>query len=201
MRVTRECKVCSRSFEADDCPSRARYGTCCSRECQYTWLRKPRGESFWGFVNKGGLGGCWLWTSSTSPFGHGMFTHREQTPRTQRAHRVSWEFANGHIPVGLLVCHHCDIPACVNPAHLFLGTMKDNAQDASQKGRYAQQKDKSKYVLANRKKSKLTAETVALIKSQLRERNGAALARKYGVTKECISGIRRGKAWADVGLS
>jgi hypothetical protein len=199
MRVTRQCKVCGRPFETEDCPSRARYGTCCSRECQYAGLRKSRAESFWGLVNKTGLGGCWLWMSSTVPFGHGTFTHREQTPRTQRAHRVSGEFANGPIPAGLLVCHHCDVPACVNPDHLFLGTMK--AMDAARKGRLAQQTDKAKYILAARKRSKLTPETVAVIRAELGWRNGARIGRKYGVSKAVISALRTGKTWVDADIS
>lgn len=195
MKATRVCKVCGAEFEVDDCPSRSRFGTCCSRECQYAALRIPLETAFWAKVNK--TEGCWLWLSSTAPFGHGMFTHRSQTPKTQRAHRVAWKLTRGPIPSGLLVCHHCDVPACVNPGHLFIGTMKDNAMDAAKKGRLAQQKDKAKYVLAARKKSKLTAEDVIAIRAELGARNGARIGRKYGVSKGVISAIRTGKTWSD----
>lgn len=51
------------------------------------------------------------------------------------AHRNAWEKAFGPIPEGMLVCHHCDVRNCIEPTHLFLGTYKDNLEDASKKGR------------------------------------------------------------------
>lgn len=55
--------------------------------------------------------------------------------RSQQAHRVAWMLHNGDIPTGLRVLHHCDVRNCVNPEHLFLGTQRDNVDDALKKGK------------------------------------------------------------------
>lgn len=85
---------------------------------------------------------CWIWTASTRPSGYGQMGVGY---KTCHAHRVSWKLHRGLIPKSLCVLHKCDTPACVNPEHLFLGTQKDNIQDAVKKGRlhgYNWQEDK-----------------------------------------------------------
>lgn len=80
--------------------------------------------------------GCWEWTGSRNTAGYGVISSKG---RKRMAHRVSYEIANGPIPDGMLVCHRCDNPKCVRPDHLFLGTSRDNAQDAASKGRVSNQ--------------------------------------------------------------
>jgi hypothetical protein len=82
--------------------------------------------------------GCWLWIGRTGHFGYGIMPLGARGKRAS-AHRVSWELFRGQIPPGMNVCHHCDVPCCVNPLHLFLGTQKDNLQDCGRKGRTAAQ--------------------------------------------------------------
>lgn len=88
---------------------------------------------FWKFVLKGDVDSCWNWRGWTNRQGYANF---KVNGVTHKAHRVSYELTNGPIPTGLLVCHQCDNPSCMNPNHLFVGTHQDNATDKMNKGRF-----------------------------------------------------------------
>lgn len=82
---------------------------------------------------------CWIWKSMRRLAGYGYMKIND---RRVPAHRVSYEIFVGPIPKGMMVCHKCDNPPCVNPDHLFLGTGKDNFEDMRKKGRYVRPKRK-----------------------------------------------------------
>lgn len=131
-------------------------------------------------------GYCWLWTGCVTKFGHGQIqTRKNGIKKLEATHRVSFELAYGEIPDGLFVLHKCDIPNCINPEHLFLGTKADNSKDMVSKKR-----QKSGVALPQ---AKLNDHLVNEIrKSNL---NQPALSKKYGVSQPCISNIIHGKRW------
>ena len=133
------------------------------------------------------MSGCWLWTAGCNQKGYGLFrlNHRESKPG---AHRVSWLLYRGEIPDGLQVCHHCDMPCCVNPEHLFLGTHAENVADMVKKGRQSYGE-----INANHK---LTEAEVKAIR--LDHRNWRQVAADYGVSHKTIWEARTGKTWRHI---
>jgi len=135
--------------------------------------------------------GCWIWTSETtnSEYKYGRFwLNRKQ----QMAHRVSYELFNGPIPDGMLVCHKCDTPECVNPSHLFLGTMKDNMRDMIKKGR----SDKNKLSGEAHPKTSITRYDALEIRSSCL--SSKQLSKKYGISTSTVNNIRSKKTWKHV---
>jgi hypothetical protein len=135
--------------------------------------------------------GCWLWTASTGSHGYGQLMVFG-APRL--AHRVSWELAFGAIPEGMYVCHRCDTRSCVNPAHLFLGSARDNSLDMMAKGRHtpntgccAGEKNPS---------AKLTAENVIAIRRD--ERLPRVIAADFGVSVDTIRLVKKRSNWRSV---
>jgi hypothetical protein len=147
-------------------------------------------ERFWSKVRRGADDECWPWIGSRTPFGYGKISTGNGKPAAV-ASRVSWRLANGPIPAGLVVCHRCDNPPCVNPAHLFLGTHAENMADARSKGR------------VNRGErngiAKLTEGDVREIR---RRRLNGELARliapDFGITHFNVYQIEKRRSWAHV---
>lgn len=140
-------------------------------------------QRFWSKVRRGGPGECWDWRGGKQR-GYGAFGIHA-LGKMVRAHRFAWELEHGPIAEGLFVCHHCDNRACVNPAHLFLGTAQDNMDDMVSKDR--------------QKWNKLEPCDVAMI--QIRRMLGAqrrALAREYGVNECTIGDICYRRTWKHV---
>lgn len=138
--------------------------------------------------------GCWLWNGTkktcrrnTHKYGWVTFQGKQMS-----AHRASWILFNGEIERGFVVCHKCDVPECINPEHLFIGTQKDNVKDMIAKGR--------KWIgIAIRKidgkpnRAKLTESDVVEIHA-LRNlgMSQSKIAQKIGVSQGCISQLLRG---------
>lgn len=142
-------------------------------------------KKFWNYVDKTDT--CWNWDGRGSIRGYGYICVR--LPQHVSAHRFSWMLHNGAIPKGMVICHKCDRPCCVNPNHLFMGTQSNNVADKVSKGRgfiqlaYANahlSADQIKEIRASYKPHKITQQT---------------LAKKYGVTRENIHYILKGKSW------
>lgn len=128
--TVRTCARCGKEFRRRGYRDDIYCGTDCAAKARRVDLE----TRFWAKAEKTET--CWLWTASKHLFGYGKI-YAGGKPRD--AHRVSWEMHFGPIPAGLKVLHNCpdgnDNPACVNPAHLYLGTDLDNTRDCIQKGR------------------------------------------------------------------
>jgi hypothetical protein len=107
---------------------------------------------------------------------------------------VAWLLFRGEIGFGLVVCHKCDVRACVNPEHLFLGTPDDNAQDMVAKGRTLRGEEHTS--------ARLTAQQVSRIKTMLVEdrMHVSEIARQFGVAYTTIQAIKTGKTWRHVAV-
>lgn len=157
----------------------------------------PVPERFWPKVNKRsgtfGIDGtfpteCWEWIASVAKNGYGEFNINR---RSHGSHRVAWELTVGPIPSGLWVLHQCDNRKCVNPDHLFLGTVTDNNKDKIKKGR-SNRGEKHGH-------AKLTAKDVVDIRIKVDSGiTQTAIAKIYGVDPSTISYICNNKTWSFV---
>jgi hypothetical protein len=136
-------------------------------------------------------GRCWEWEGGRSKAGYGKILGPPPARKTLLAHRVAWEAHNAEpIPPGLMVCHSCDNPCCVNPSHLFLGSHLDNMADMVRKGRASAQRG------AAAAASKLAERDILAIRQA-----GAAgiaqasIASRFNTTRSNVSAILRGKTW------
>lgn len=131
------------------------------------------------------IAGCSIWAGYSTHDGYGRIRHKG---RMKLVHRIAFELRFGPIPKGAMVCHRCDVRSCCNPAHLFLGSNKDNMLDMRAKGRQSRG--------ASRPSAKLTLQQAA----EIRERAASgetvrSLGAFYGVGKSTVSRVVRGEGW------
>lgn len=131
--------------------------------------------------------GCWDWIGTVHPNGYGMFGVWEEG-KTYRASRYAYEKLVGTIPDGLMVLHKCDRRVCVNPAHLFLGTAKDNSDDCVRKGRHGM-----RLGVLNKKLSEKMVMNLRVMYAR-GDHSMLELAKIYGIQESHVHGIVKGKS-------
>ena len=148
-------------------------------------------ERFWAKVIKAGPDECWLWTGAPDKNGYGrLWVSQGQAGNiTFRAHRYSFEIHNGGATGNLFVCHTCDTPSCVNPAHLFLGTPQDNMTDKTKKGRGGDLKG------SNNGAAKLDNDKVRAIRAMRGTGTLKEIGARFGVDGSTVGYILRGERW------
>lgn len=125
---------------------------------------------------------CWLWMGCLGHNGYGRLRH---DGKVALAHRVAYEIFVGEFDKTKFICHKCDNPRCVNPAHLFCGTHQDNMDDMHQKGRWTSP-NYGQHL-------KLTASMARIIKAD--PRNNVQIAKDWEVSRYTISNIKNGRTW------
>lgn len=167
-RTTKTCRRCGKPYYG------ATSGFLCGLKCRILANSKIDHES-----------GCWIWQRVIMHTGYGRTSIGR---KNAAAHRVSYQIFKGPITDGLLVCHTCDTRACVNPDHLFLGTVQDNSDDCVAKGRQIHGERINT--------AKLTEAQVRAIRSDTRMQKDIAAA--YGVRRNQIAAIKQRKSWRHV---
>lgn len=191
--VKKACIRCGALFykRATEYPSQFRRRTHCSKACacagnrQYLPIPPRLSEPaiLAAHVAYSYESGCLEWVGARNPDGYGTTSIKKY----RGAHRLAYFVAFGLIPAGAHVLHRCDNPACVTPEHLFLGDCLINTADKVSKGR------QHRPAGAANPKAKLTEEQAREVLSS--PETGAALARRFGVTRGAVNDIRRGTKW------
>lgn len=126
--------------------------------------------------------GCILWTGAIGGTGYGV---GQIAGRLIASHRLAYEVRHGEIPKGMHVCHACDVRACINPDHLFVGTHQDNMQDKVSKARQSRGEVHGMAKIYEE-------QALFILKSGM---SNSELAKMFGITRDHVAIIKSGKAW------
>lgn len=134
--------------------------------------------------------GCWIWIGDQNDDGYGRFYLGNK--KRKLAHRHIYELNFGEIPDGMCVCHTCDCPSCVNPAHLWLGTHADNMKDRNHKKRSNGGRNCGEKSPVSKLNDDLVREIFFF--------NGSVseASEKFNIAKSHVSRIRNGLSWRTV---
>lgn len=155
----------------------------CSPKCASAAIVARSTERFWSSVDR--TNECWMWTGPVCKDGYGKFTIRR---RTIRAHRYAFEVTYGTVPTGSLVLHLCDVPGCVNPSHLYIGSPADNMADKVARGRCPRG--------ASHGMAKLNEAQVLTIRAAVGA--GHEIAKLFGVDRVTVNNIRSRRTWKHI---
>ena len=148
-------------------------------------------ERFEMGYTRGRANECWPWEKGTLQ-GYGRL---RIGGKVTKAHRVAYQLHYGDLDANKIICHRCDNPACVNPAHLWQGTHRENQDDAFRKRR----KPTVRSIGERNPNSKLTSMDVEMVLYLIfRGYGDGEIAKRFGVTRSTIALIREGKIWHSV---
>jgi len=161
---------------------------------------------FWSRVEIKADHECWIWKGPTFERGYGQTSVARRF--TTKAHRMAYMIAtNRFIPAGMFICHRCDNPPCVNPSHLFVGTVQDNANDMKKKRRgtigekSVRRTNPEKTARGERHgNAKLNENKVVEMRSEYAAGGTSfpKVARKYGIDTSTAYAIIKRKSWSHV---
>jgi endogenous inhibitor of DNA gyrase (YacG/DUF329 family) len=209
MKVTehhgeKKCETCGKDFKwyRGNNRNEPRF---CSHACQgsgvKTW-RSKRGLSWKGKAEEEKIPlmkiaffdriekceGCWEWIGSKTKAGYGIISFGGNPIS---AHRLSWKLHNGYIDSSDIVRHLCNNPICVNPEHLAIGTILDNARDRVRAGNSGKG-SKNNFAVLNEEKVKEIKKLLLIGVS------GAEIGRRFGVTRTCVNAIKNFRTWVHI---
>jgi hypothetical protein len=193
-RGTKNCVECGRLFTrhkgygaaqweaAKFCSSHC-FGADHSRKTAERW--PPLREQFETSFQRSE--GCWEWQGTIDGYGYGVI---DRARKRYRAHVLALEYDGRPVPKGMVACHHCDNPRCVRPSHLYVGTPKDNARDAIDRGRLRRGE--------LHPQAKLSESQVREMRSLKGQLSSAEIGRRFGVSRPTAAKVIAGQLWRHV---